>query len=115
MKTEDFAEQKLIHSIDHGGLHTVTPKYQVLFCRAEEHFRIETNVNSIHRTNIEQVTKSLMKDKDMISTYNSIIENCSKTESYKKIKHNLFHELFQLYLRVRAFSLAKDITDKFKL
>ena len=41
--------------------------------RAEEHFRIETNVTSIHRVNIEQITKSLMKDKDIISTYNSIV------------------------------------------
>ena len=56
-----------------------------------------------------------MKDKDAISTYNSIVKNCSKTEGYKEIKHNLLNELFQLYLRVRAFSLAKDITDKFKL
>ena len=31
------------------------------------------------------------------------------------MKHNLWHEMFQLYLRVRSFSLAKDITDKFKL
>ena len=56
-----------------------------------------------------------MKYKDMISTYNSIVENCSKTEGYKEIKHNLLYELFQLYLTVRAFSLAKDITDKFKV
>ena len=56
-----------------------------------------------------------MKDKDVISTYNSILENCFKTEGYKEIKHSLLLELFQLYLRVRAFSLAKDITVKFNL
>ena len=76
---------------------------------------LELRLTSIHRINIEQIVRSLMKYKDMISTYNSIAENCSKTEGYKEIKHNLLHELFQLYLRVRAFSLAKDITDKFKL
>ena len=31
------------------------------------------------------------------------------------MKHNLLHEMFQLYLRVRSFPLAKNITDKFKL
>ena len=56
-----------------------------------------------------------MKDKGVISTYNPRVENCSKTEGYKEMKHNLLHEMFQLYLRVRSFSLAKDITDKFKL
>ena len=76
---------------------------------------LELRLTSIHRINIEQIIRSLMKYKDMISTYNSIVENCSKTEGYKEIKHNLLYELFQLYLRVRAFSLAKDITDKFKL
>ena len=67
-------------------------------------------VTSIHKTNIEQITKSLVKDKDVISTYISIVQNCSKTEGYKEIKHNLLHEL-----RVRAFLLTKDITDKFRL
>ena len=115
MRTEDFADQKLIHSLNRGGLFTVTPESQTLFRRAEEHFRIETNVTSSHRINIKQTTKSLMKGKGVISIYNSIVENCSKTESYKEIKQNLLHEPLQLYLRVRAFSLGKDITDKFKL
>ena len=84
------------------------------FRRAEEHFRIETNVTSIHRVNIDQITKSLTSDKDVISTYNVIAENCSKTEGYKEIKHNLLHELVQLYVIARAFSLARDITDMFK-
>ena len=114
MKTEEFADQKSIHSSNRVGLYAVKPECQALFCRAKEHFRIETN-ETIHRTNIGQITKSLMKDKDVISTYSSITENFSKTEGCKEIKHNLLHELFQLYLRVRAFSLAKDITDKFKL
>ena len=114
MRTEDFAGQKLIHLLDCGGLYAVTPECQALFCRAEEHFITEKNATFIHRTNIEQVTKLLMKDKDVISTYNSIVENCSKTEGYNEIKHNLLHELFQLYLMVKAFSLAEDITDKFK-
>ena len=72
-------------------------------------------ITSIHKTNIEQITKSLVKDKDVISTYISIVQNCSKTEGYKEIKHNLLHELIQLYLRVRAFLLPKYITDKLRL
>ena len=46
MRTEDFADQKLIHSLDRGGLYAVTPECQALFCRAEEHSRIETNFYS---------------------------------------------------------------------
>ena len=86
MRTKDFADQKLIHSLNRGGLYAVIPECQALFHRAEEHFRIETNVTSIHKNNIEQITKSLMKDKDVISTYNSTVENCSKTEGDKEIK-----------------------------
>ena len=103
MRTKDFADQKLIHSLNRGGLCAVMPECQALFHRAEEHFRIETNVTSIHKNNIEQITKSLLKDKDVISTYNPIVENYSKTEGCKETKHNLLHELFQLYLRVCAF------------
>ena len=73
MRTEDFADQKLIHSLNRGELYAVTPECQALFHRAKKHFRIETNVTSINRVNIEQITKSLMKDKDLISTYNSIV------------------------------------------
>ena len=66
MKTE-FADQKSIQSSNRVGFYAVKPECQALFCRAKEHFRIETNV-TIHRTNIGQITKSLMKDKDVIST-----------------------------------------------
>ena len=67
MRTEDFANQTLIHSLNRGGLYAVTLLSCAfkLFCPAEEHFRIETNVTSIHRTHIEQITKSLMQDKDV--------------------------------------------------
>ena len=75
MRTKDFADQKLIRFLACGDLYAVTPECQALCWRAEEHFRIEKNVTSIHRINIEQITKSLMKDKDVISTYNSIVEN----------------------------------------
>ena len=77
MRTEDFADQKLIHSLNHGGLYAVTPECQALFHGAEKYFRIETNITSIHRINTEQITKSLMNDKDVISTSNSIAEICS--------------------------------------
>ena len=85
MRTKDFIDQKLTHSLSRARLYAVTPECQELFCRDEEHFKIETNVTSIHRINTEQITKSLIKDKDVISTYNSIVENCSKTGGYKEI------------------------------
>ena len=31
MRTEDFADQKLIHSLNRGGLYAVTPEFQALF------------------------------------------------------------------------------------
>ena len=55
----------------------VTPECQALFHGAEKYFRIETNITSIHRINTEQITKSLMNYKDVISTTNSIVEICS--------------------------------------
>lgn len=47
---------------------------------------LKTNITSTHRINIEQMTKSLMKDKDVLSICKSIVESCSKTEVYKEIK-----------------------------
>ena len=43
MRTKDFTDQKLIHSLNRGGLYAVPPECQALFHRAEEHFRIETD------------------------------------------------------------------------
>lgn len=44
MRTENFSNQKLIHSLNHGDLYAVTLlSYAIkLFCLAEEHFRIES-------------------------------------------------------------------------
>ena len=42
------------------------------------------------------------------------MESCGITTIDKEIKDNLLENMLRLYLRVRAFSLAKDLTNKCK-
>ena len=52
-----------------------------------------------------------MSDADIISLFSAVSDD---TNVQNEIKENILQKMLQLYLRVRSFSLAKDITTKQK-
>ena len=109
--TKDYIEQKLIHSINRGGLTVVTDDFQKIFYRAEERFRAETHVDHLRKIDIKKMSTDLIKDVDIVSYFNLLVDETDKRLTIE-IQQNLLQSMIALYLRVRSFSLAKDITTK---
>ena len=105
----DDAQQRLIHLQNRGGLTAVTGDCLKIFCRTEERFRVETEVDSLRKIDIRKISSDLMADVDIISFFNAVVDNI---ELIDEIKQNLLHKMLKLYLRVRSSSLAKDITGR---
>ena len=105
-KTRD---QRLVDSLDRGGLTPISEDCEQIFYKAEELFRQEISVFNLRNNNIPEITSNLMCQSDMVSLINSIV-NISGSDIDSELKDNLFEKMIQLYLRVRSFSLAKDIT-----
>ena len=106
-KTRD---QRLVDSLNRGGLTPISEDCEQIFYKAEELFRQETSVFNLRNINIPEITSNLMCQSDMVSLINSIV-NISGSDIDSELKDNLFEKMIQLYLRVRSFSLAKDLTS----
>ena len=85
-----------------------------IFTNTEIKFRAETKTNhNLRKIDLDRITDILLKDCEIISAYNAAVE-CSGITIDNEIKVNLLEHMLKLYLRVRAFSYAKDVADKHK-
>ena len=106
---DNTREQKLIDSLSRGGLTSISEDCEHIFYKTEELFRKETAVDNLRNIDIVKITSNLMSQSDIISLINSITD-ISGSNIDSEIRNNLFEKMIQLYLRVRSFSLARDIT-----
>ena len=114
MKAKKCVEQKLILSQSRGGLLAVIDEVQNIFKIVEKKFRIETSKQHVRKINTRKMVDELLRNSEIISMYGSLTEPIS-LDINEEIKENLLASLIRLYLRVRAFSLARDITSKHRL
>ncbi|XP_047123666.1 uncharacterized protein LOC124806636 [Hydra vulgaris] len=112
--SKNSTDQELIEAQNRGGLTAVNNECQQIFVKAEIQFRNETNINHLQEIDINRMTMELLKDTEVVSFYNSILTGCG-VDIDNDVSKNLLENMVKLYFRVRAFSLAKDITTKYKL
>jgi hypothetical protein len=112
MKTDDYADQKLVSLQSRGGLTALTNEAQQIFVKAEEKFRRNTNLKDIQKIDTRLMVKQLLKDTDLICIFNRILQDLIIDDDQK---HGILSKMLGLYLRVRAFSLAKKITSQHRL
>ena len=110
---EDSSGQKLISVQNRDGLTAVTEDCQKIFYRAEEEFRIQTSVDVLREINIKMMVDHLLESIDVVSFFNAAV-NMAGVDLHEEIKMNLLQNMLLFCLRVRSFSLAKDITSKKK-
>ena len=103
-------EQKLIDSLNRGGLTPISKDCELIFHKTEELFRLKTSVPNLRKIDIPEMSANLMCQADIVSVINCIV-NASGCDIETEEKNNLFEKMIQLYLRVRSFALARDITS----
>lgn len=105
----DDSDKPLIHLLNRGGLTAVSDDCFRIFFRAEEKFRTVTEVDYLRKIDVKTMAADLMKDVDVVSFFNAMVDS-TDTTIVDEIKQNLLDSMLKLYLRVRSFSLARDIT-----
>ena len=58
------------------------------------------------------MVSDLLRDVGVISIFNAIADGAVSTD--KETKYSLLQNMLQLYLRVRSFSTARDVTAKYR-
>ena len=107
---DSMREQRLVDSLNRGGLTPISRDCELIFYRTEELFRIKTAIPNLRKIDIPTITANLMCQPGIISTINCIVDK-SGTNIETELKNNIFEKMIQLYLRVRSFALARDLTS----
>ena len=78
----------------------------------EEKFRYDTKQNP-HLAKINsELTNTLLENTELISYFNSVVDT-SGVDNFDDDAHEKFlHDMLSLYLRVRLYSLARDIASE---
>ena len=108
-KLEDGCNsQKLVSNLSRGGLWHITKCSQKNFFRIEHHFRQLSPDGNLQSVNIKGITDKSVTDSELLAYYNLMVSDSELVPATHVIK-DVLHAIVHLYVRVRSFSLAKDI------
>ena len=110
----DDPKQKLISSLNRGGLWSITEPAQNIFVKAEHYFRQLAPKVALQGIEIIAITLKATSDSDVLSNYGLIITDAEIKPSSHVIK-DVLHGIITLYVRVRSFSFARDVIEKYKI
>ena len=96
-----------------GGLTAVRNGCLPIFLMAVELFRKDTMGNP-RKIDVADMMDQLTKKPEVISIFNNIVDEFGVKNFLPELKINLLTLILSLYLKVRAFSKARDITNKAK-
>ena len=114
-KLEDGCNsQKLVSNLSCGGLWHITKCSQKIFFRTEHHFRQLSPDGNLQSVNIKGITDKSVTDSELLAYYNLMVSDSELVPATHVIK-DVLHSIVHLYVRVRSFSLAKDIIQHHKL
>lgn len=108
------SKQKLISSLNHGGLWSITEPAQKIFVMAEHYFRQLTPKVASRGIDIVTITLKATSDSDVLSNYGLIITDAEIKPASHVVK-DVLHGIMTLYVRVPSFSFAKDVIENHKI
>ena len=112
-KIDSDETQTLANVRDRGGLWRTNGKIQDVFYQCEIMFRNKT-APFITTLNCGDLMDNMFQNSTIISNFKSICNDIDPKVD-KEISLDLLERILILYVRVRAFSYAKDIREKHKV
>eukprot|EP00795_Rhopilema_esculentum_P009759 gene9759-18280_t len=112
-RSEDTdANQRLVDAVNRGGLWKITDTVEKLFTIAELYFLAHVN-NSSKTIQLAVIVDKIYKDQEVQGMYHEWTERCAIQVDSAGSK-DLLTNILSLYVKVRSFSHAKDVVNKFK-
>lgn len=112
-KTEPTDDHRLVKAKDRGGLWFISQDGIKIFQEAEFHF-IEITSTEISKLDYKSLVDHLMVNFTVKFHWKRLVEN-SEVVIDKDVGRDLLERILGLFLRIRSFSYAKQIKEKYKL
>ena len=113
MNSEDAGEETLVTALSRGGLWSVKPCIDELLIIGEKNFR-QCLKKGVHSIDTKSIIEKTIKDENVLINFNILLAE-SELQVEDELAQLLLHNILSLYVRVRAFSSARDIVHKFKM
>ena len=107
-------KQKLISSLNRGGLWSITTPVQKVFLKTEHYFREHTSQTGLREIDFAGILKKSITDSDILSNYQLILYDAELVPRCS-VSKDVLRCIIDLYIRVRSFSFAKDFIQKYKI
>ena len=108
------SHQKLVSSLNRGGLWGVTGPAQKIFLKTEGWFRQLTPNVDLQCLDLAGITHKAISDSDILANFNLMVTNADiKPDSH--VSKEVLYGIVKLYVQVQAFSVAKDVIQKYKI
>ena len=105
--------QKLVSSLNRGGLWSITKPVENIFSRTEHFFQISTSMGST-KIDIAGIAHKASSDSQVISNYQSMVSSAHLVPASHTSK-NVLDCMVNMFVRVRSFSHAKDLVNAYKM
>ena len=108
------SHQKLVSSLNRGGLWGVTGPAQKIFLKTEGWFRQLTPNVDLQGLDLAGIIHKAISDSDILANFNLMVTDADiKPDSH--VSKEVLYGIVKLYVQVRAFSVAKDVIQKYKI
>ena len=111
-KSETNNAQNLISSVTRGGLWFITQPAQKVFCQTELIYREFSSLDGLKQVDIPSIICKSVTDSTILTQYGNMISE-AELQPVSHVTKSLLYSIINLYVRVRSFSLAKDIIEKY--
>ena len=114
-KLEDNSDssQKLIASLNRGGLWSLTLPTKKIFVKLESLFRQLTPNGNLQGINLNGITQKAITVNDILSNFDLMVaEAIIKPDNH--VRKDVLFNTVKLYVRVGPFSMSKDVIQRHK-
>ena len=103
-----------ISAKDRGGLWYPKEYLTDIFVTAEIQFRVHTGKEVCHKICVDKIVDILLQNPVLRSKWNMLVEECA-CEITRGRSIIFLDQILSLFIKIRSFSYAKDIVQKYKI
>ena len=113
-KLEISDSQKLVSSLNRGGLCSVILPAQKIFLITKHYFRQSTLKTGLQKNDVVGITHKSTSDGDILANYHITVADAG-CKADNDVKKGILHVILSLWVRVRSFSYTKDIVQHYNI
>ena len=114
-ENETTSTSSLVASLNRGGLWDLRSSPRRIFEVTELNFRKNVAVCGQRKIDTALIVEKCIKDPEVVSHFRTVVEESETHCCNKTLLSDLLTSIIKLYVRVRSFSYAKDIIQRFKV